>query len=157
MVEPFRGSQRDSDSPLIPQLYSPQLTNQGTRSPFRNARTTPTSAFPRGRGRPSVLAAARVVLSVLRFCLDRQVADVFERLLSRKPAPDRKRVDREAQQGDGEDVPADVSSLRGPWRPSRGIELGVRRSNELRYEIVPMPSRYGQSQTALRQSSDSVR
>src|SRR3954447_19252765 len=36
------------------------------------------------------------------------------------------------------------------------MELGVAVSKELRYEIVPMPSRYGQSQTALRQSSDSV-
>src|SRR5207248_4686820 len=50
-----------------------------------------------------------------------------------------------------------VSSLRGPWRPSSGIELGVLMSKELRYEIAPMPSRYGQSQTALRQSSDTLR
>src|SRR5436189_4688796 len=47
-----------------------------------------------------------------------------------------------------------VSPLRGPWRPSSGTELGVLVSNELRYEIAPMPSRYGQSQAALRQSSD---
>src|SRR4051794_23899211 len=50
-----------------------------------------------------------------------------------------------------------VSTLRGPCRPSSGIELGVLVSNELRYEIPPMPSRYGQSQTALRQSSDRFR
>src|SRR5438046_9344525 len=50
-----------------------------------------------------------------------------------------------------------VSSLRGPWRPSSGTELGVPVSNELKYEIAPMPSRYGQSQTALRQSSDRFR
>ena len=50
-----------------------------------------------------------------------------------------------------------VSSLRGPSRPSSGIELGVLVSNELRYEIAPMPSRYGQSHAALRQSSDIVR
>src|SRR5256714_9357958 len=50
-----------------------------------------------------------------------------------------------------------VSTLRGPCRPSSGIELGVLVSNELRYEIAPMPSRYGQSQTALRQSSDRFR
>src|SRR5436190_9736782 len=50
-----------------------------------------------------------------------------------------------------------VSSLRGPWRPSSGIELGVLVSNELRYEIAAMPSRYGQSHAALRQSSDTVR
>src|SRR5436190_8737474 len=47
-----------------------------------------------------------------------------------------------------------VSPLRGPWRPSSGTELGVPVSNELKYEIAPMPSRYGQSQTALPQSSD---
>src|SRR3954471_11957508 len=50
-----------------------------------------------------------------------------------------------------------VSSFRGPCRPIRGIELGVLVSNELRYEIAPMPSRYGQSQTALRQPSDRSR
>jgi len=50
-----------------------------------------------------------------------------------------------------------VSPLRGPWRPSSGTELGVLVSNELKYEIAPMPSRYGQSQTALRQSSDRFR
>src|SRR5215208_2357194 len=50
-----------------------------------------------------------------------------------------------------------LSSFRGPWRPSSGIELGVLVSNELRYEIAPMPSMYGQSQAALRQSSDSFR
>src|SRR3954453_8492201 len=50
-----------------------------------------------------------------------------------------------------------VRSFRGPCRPSSGIELGVLVSNELRYEIAPMPSRYGQSQTALRQSSDRFR
>src|SRR5438093_9117723 len=49
-----------------------------------------------------------------------------------------------------------VSSLRGPLRPSSGIELGVLVSKELRYEIAPMPSRYGQSHAALRQSSDTV-
>src|SRR5213076_3410775 len=49
-----------------------------------------------------------------------------------------------------------VSSLRGPWRPSSGIELGVLVSKELRYEIAPMPSRYGQSQAALHQSSDTA-
>src|SRR5439155_14000110 len=47
-----------------------------------------------------------------------------------------------------------VSSLRGPWRPSSGIELGVLVSKELRYEIAPMPRRYGQSHTALRESND---
>ena len=50
-----------------------------------------------------------------------------------------------------------VSSLRGPWRSISGIELGVLVSNELRYEITPIPSRYGQSHTALRQSSEGVR
>src|SRR3954449_4571944 len=50
-----------------------------------------------------------------------------------------------------------VSSFRGPCRPISGIELGVLVSNELRYEIAPMPSRNGQSQTALRQSSDRFR
>src|SRR4051795_5090957 len=50
-----------------------------------------------------------------------------------------------------------VRSFRGPCRPSSGIELGVLVSNELRYEIAPMPSRYGQSQTALCQSSDRFR
>src|SRR5215210_6498369 len=50
-----------------------------------------------------------------------------------------------------------VSPLRGPWRPSSGTELGVLVSNELKYEIASMPSRYGQSQTALRQSSDRFR
>src|SRR5207248_10203256 len=50
-----------------------------------------------------------------------------------------------------------VSSLRGPWRPSSGIELGVLVSNELRYEIAAMPSRNGQSHAAHRQSSDTVR
>ena len=33
--------------------------------------------------------------------------------------------------------------LRGPSRPSRGIELGVRVSNELRYEIAAMLSQLG--------------
>src|SRR3954465_15575280 len=51
----------------------------------------------------------------------------------------------------------DVSTFRGPWRSSSGIELGVLVSNELRYEIAPMPRRNGQSQTALRQSSDRIR
>src|SRR5512133_2951724 len=50
-----------------------------------------------------------------------------------------------------------VSSVRGPWRPSSGTELGVLVSNELKYEIAPMPTRYGQSQTALRPSSDRFR
>src|SRR3954464_15048267 len=50
-----------------------------------------------------------------------------------------------------------VSTLRGPCRPSSGIELGVSVSNELRHEIAPMPSRYGQSHTALSQSSDRFR
>src|SRR6476659_6822115 len=50
-----------------------------------------------------------------------------------------------------------VRPLRGPWRPRSGTELGVLVSNELKYEIAPMPSRYGQSQTALRQSSDRFR
>src|SRR5204863_8832694 len=47
-----------------------------------------------------------------------------------------------------------VSSLRGPCRPSSGIELDVLVSKELRYEIAPMPSRYGHSHAAPRQSSD---
>src|SRR4051794_40693298 len=49
------------------------------------------------------------------------------------------------------------SSLRGPWRPNSGTELGVLVSKELRYEIAPIPSKYGQNHLALRQSSDSVR
>ena len=35
------------------------------------------------------------------------------------------------------------------------MELGVPVSNELKYEIVPIPRRYGQSQKALLHSSDS--
>src|SRR3954454_24965153 len=50
-----------------------------------------------------------------------------------------------------------VNSFRGPCKPSSGIELGVFVSNELRHEIAPMPSRYGQSHTALRQSSGRLR
>src|SRR5256885_728456 len=50
-----------------------------------------------------------------------------------------------------------VSSLRGPWRPTSGIELGVLVSNELRYEIAAIPSKYGHSHAALPQSSDSWR
>ena len=49
-----------------------------------------------------------------------------------------------------------VSSLRGPWRPTSGTELGVFVSKELRYEIAPIPSRYGQSHVAPRQSSDTA-
>src|SRR5690242_4005609 len=50
-----------------------------------------------------------------------------------------------------------VSSFFGPCSPSSGIELGVLVSNELRYEIVPMPSKYGQSHAALRQSNEGRR
>src|SRR6478609_11006571 len=113
MFEPFPGSQRDSDSPSFPQLYSPRLTTRWTARPFPEHAYAPSTAFPRRRGRRSLLAAARVVLSVLSFCLDRQVADVFERLPSREPTPDRKGVDREAQQGDGEDVPAERELVAG--------------------------------------------
>src|SRR3954453_11563387 len=50
-----------------------------------------------------------------------------------------------------------VRVLRGPWSPSSGIELGVPVSNELKYEIVAIPNKYGQSHIALRQSSGSAR
>src|SRR3954452_13826087 len=50
-----------------------------------------------------------------------------------------------------------VSTLRGPCKPSSGTELGVLVSNELRYEIAPIPSRYGHSHAALRASSERLR
>ncbi len=51
---------------------------------------------------------------VLGFSLGRQVADVFECLLGGEPAPDRKRVDGEAEEGNGEDVPAERELIAGP-------------------------------------------
>jgi len=96
-------------------------------------------------------------VSLVRFCLGGEVADVLECLLGGEPAPNPEGVDGEAEDGNSEDVPAEGELVAGPWRPSRGIELGVRVSKELKYEIAPRPSRYGQNQPALRQSSDSVR
>jgi len=52
-------------------------------------------------------------ISVVGFCLGSQVADVFERLLSREPAPDRKGVNGEAEEGDGKDVPAERQLIAG--------------------------------------------
>jgi hypothetical protein len=50
---------------------------------------------------------------VVGFCLGREVAYVFECLLSGEPAPDRKRVDGEAEEGNGEDVPAEGELVAG--------------------------------------------
>src|SRR3954469_12372545 len=44
------------------------------------------------------------------------------------------------------------STSRGPCSPISGTWLRSFVSNELRYEITPIPTRYGQSQTALAQS-----
>jgi hypothetical protein len=56
----------------------------------------------------------RVQRGVLGFCLGREVADVLECLLSGEPAPDRERVDREAEEGDGKDVPSEGEHVARP-------------------------------------------
>src|SRR5947209_1723614 len=47
-----------------------------------------------------------------------------------------------------------VRSFRGPFNHVLKMALGVCRSKELKYEIAPRPTRYGQSQAALGRSSD---
>jgi hypothetical protein len=52
-------------------------------------------------------------LSIVGFCLRRQVADVGERPFSGEPTPNRKSVDRKAEKGDGEGVPAERELITG--------------------------------------------
>ena len=64
-------------------------------------------------GSSAAQATCARVFSVVGFCLGRQIADVVERLLSGEPAPDRKGVDGEAEEGDGKDVPAEGELVTG--------------------------------------------